>query len=372
MKALVLRDDNSVTLNTQAPFPSPTHGSVTVRVIATIANPNFVHMIRGAAGSHQFTQPRPLVPGANCVARIVATGPDAVSLKVGQLVLVDGFVRARDDPDIQILWGMHDGQTPESKKLHRDVWRDGSYAEYLRTPLENTYVLDEETLCGPVSKGGLGYAPEDLLHLIPHGVSYGGFRSINLQPGETVVVSPATGVFSGATVSTALAMGANVIGVSRNAEGLEKLKAKFPSVRTVQATGEVEADTAAIKAATKQPVDAFLDLSPPAATGNSIVTACMLSVKSYGRIVLMGGRNDASIPFPWPLLLFRNLTIKGGFMYEREDIRKLIRLAETGHLKLGKENGFEIASSFSLEDWDKCADAAIEQTASGRIVALAP
>ncbi|KAM5356608.1 hypothetical protein ACJ41O_003254 [Fusarium nematophilum] len=373
MKGLVLHEDNSITLETSLPVPSPTLGSVTIRVLANLANPNFVHMIRGSPGAHGFTQPRPLVPGSNCIGHVAALGPDAVSLKVGQLVVVEAFVRARDDPNVNILWSMHDGQTEESKKLHRDVWRDGSYAEYLRAPLENTYPLDEELLCGPVSDRGFGYAVQDLLHLVPHAVSYGGLRSINLQPGETLVVSPATGLFSGATISTALAMGATVIAVSRSSAGLEKLKVRFPSVRTVQSTGDLEADTAAITAASgKHLADAFLDMSPPAATGSNVVTACMMAVRPYGRIVLMGGRGDSAIPFPWPVLLYRNLTIKGGFMYEREDIRKLIRLLESGRLKLGKENGFEIVSSFALEEWDKCADAAIEHTAFGSAVVLAP
>lgn len=373
MKGLVLHEDNSITLETSLPVPSPTHGSAIVKVLANQANPNFFNMIRGERGAHGFTQPKPLVPGASCIARVAAVGPDAVSLEVGQLVATDNFIRARDDPSVNILWTMFDGQTKESKKLHRDVWRDGTCAEYARAPLENIYPLDEETLCRPESEGGLGYSIQDLLHIIPHSVPYGGLRSIHLEPGETLVVTPATGLFSGATVSTALAMGAKVIAVSRSSSGLEKLKTNFPSVRTVVASGDVQADTAAILAASgKKAPDACMEIGPPASSGSTIVASCMLSVKSYGRIVLMGGRGDTSIPFPWPQLLYRNLAVKGGFMYQREDVRKLIDLVETGQLKVGKKNGFEIVSSFSYEDWEKCGDVAIEHTAFGKMVALKP
>lgn len=373
MKGLVLHEDDSITLETSLPVPSPIHGSAIVKVLANQANPNFFNMIRGQSGAHPFTQPRPLVPGAACIARVAAVGPDAVSLKVGQLVAIDNFIRTRDDPNVNILWTMSDGQTEESKKLHKDVWRNGTLAEYARAPLENLYPLDEETLCGPESEGGLGYSIEDLLHIIPHSVPFGGLRSIHLEPGETLVVTPATGLFSGATVSAALAMGAKVIAVSRSSSGLEKLKANFPSVRTVVATGDVKADTAAILAASgKNAPDACMEIGPPASTGSTIVTSCMLSVKSYGRIVLMGGRGDTNLPFPWPQLLYRNLTVKGGFMYQREDVQKMIKLAETGQLKVGKENGFEIVSSFSYEDWDKCGDAAVEHTAFGKMVVLKP
>ncbi|KAM0429701.1 hypothetical protein ACHAPT_006307 [Fusarium lateritium] len=372
MNGLVHHEDNSVTFEKDLPVPSLAHGSAIVQVLANMANTTFFKMV-GSDGANalHFTQPKPLIPGANCIARVAALGPDAVSLKVGQLVAIDNFIRARDDPNVNILWTLSDGQTEASKKLHRDVWRNGTYADYAKAPLENIYPLDEQALCGPESEGGLGYSIQDLLHILPHGVPYGGLRSIHLEPGETLVISPATGLFSGSAVSAAHAMGAKVIAVSRSTAGLEKLKAMFPSIRTVQATGDVKDDTAAILAASgKNAPDAFLELGPPASTGSTIVTSCMLAVKSYGRIVLMGGRNEPNIPIPWGPLLYRNLTVKGGFMYQRQDIQKLVQLAESGHLKLGKKNGFEIVSSFSYEDWEKCGQAAIEHTAFARIVAL--
>jgi NADPH:quinone reductase-like Zn-dependent oxidoreductase len=372
MKALILHEDSSITLDTSYPVPSPVEGSVVVRILATHANPNFVKMVRGDPSAHMFTQPRPLVPGGYCLGRIAAAGPDTTVLKEGQLVTIDHFVRARDDPNVQILRSMHDGQTAESKKLHL-VWRDGTYAEYCRAPLENVFALDEKRLCGPVSEGGFGYSIDDLSHLMPTTVPFGGLRSINVKAGETVIVSPATGLFSGSAISVALAMGADVIAVSRNADGLTKIKTMFPSVSTVQATGDAEADTASITAAAgSHPPDAFIDLSPPESTGSSGVTACMLAVKPYGRIVLMGGRGDTNIPIPWGVALYRNLTIKGGFMYERDDVRDVIRLLETGRIKLGEKNGYKIAGKYGLEEWEKAADAALEHTAFGSSVVLHP
>lgn len=86
----------------------------------------------------------------------------------------------------------------------------------------------------------------------------------------------------------------------------------------------------------------------------------------------MGPRGDSTIPIPWPVVLFRSLTIKGGFMYERDDVRQVIRLLEGGQLKVGKENGYEASGTFSLEEWDKCAAAALEHTGFCKIVLLNP
>lgn len=125
-------------------------------------------------------------------------------------------------------------------------------------------------------------------------------------------------------------MGANVVAVSRSSTGLAKLKKSFPSIRIVQLTDYLDNDTAAIaKTFGKHMPDTFLDLFPPAPTGSYGVTACMLSLKPGGRIALMGARNDASIPLPWSTLSYRSLTIKGCFMYERDDVRRLIRLLES-------------------------------------------
>lgn len=372
MKALILNEDSSITLSPSHPTPSPTPGSLVVRVLATQANPNLVRMLSADPSAHVFTQPRPLVPGGLCLARVAALPDDAVALKEGQLVAVDNFVRGRDDPSVQILRGMHDGESPESKKLHL-AWRDGTYAEYCSVPLENAFALDEARLCKPVSDGGLGYEVNDLVHLLPAAVPYGGLRSIGVRAGETVIVSPATGLFSGSAIVAALAMGADVIAASRSESGLGRVKTVFPSIKTVRLTGDVGADTAAITAASgTHPPDAFIDLSPPEATGSSGVTACMLAVRSYGRIVLMGGRGDAGIPIPWAPALYRNLTIKGGFMYEREDVEGLVRLLETGRIKLGGENGYEVSGAYELEEWDKAAEAAVEKTAFGRMVVLNP
>lgn len=88
----------------------------------------------------------------------------------------------------------------------RHAWRDGTYAEYARLLLENCYALDEARLLGhPGSGGGLGYDVVDLLAMANMVVAYGGLRDVGLQPGEKVVVAPATGTFGGSAVPVALA-----------------------------------------------------------------------------------------------------------------------------------------------------------------------
>jgi NADPH:quinone reductase-like Zn-dependent oxidoreductase len=152
-RALVLKSTSEPLSITILPIPTPTPGSVTIRVLAQAIVPYLRAVLTGVL---PYTLSTPLIPGANCIGRIHAVGPDAISLTPGQLVFCDMTVRARDDPDKAILMGLHGG-IGEEKKLMEGVWRDGSFAEYARWPVENVHVIDEEVVCKK-----LGYSVEDL------------------------------------------------------------------------------------------------------------------------------------------------------------------------------------------------------------------
>lgn len=111
-------------------------------------------------GERHYSFPTPIVGGTNAVGRIAAVGPDATTLTESQLVYVDCVIRARDDPDTLFLSAVHDSSATGSKKLMRDVWRDGAFAEYAKFPLENCIVLNETVLCKE-----LGYPIEDLMYI---------------------------------------------------------------------------------------------------------------------------------------------------------------------------------------------------------------
>ncbi len=71
---------------------------------------------------------------------------------------------------------------------------------------------------------------------------------------------------------------------------------------------------------------------------------------------------------PYVVATLNNITIKGKYRYEREDVRGLIKLAESGPLKLGKSAGHEIVGQFRLEEWEKVFKTAAENPATGKAV----
>lgn len=98
-------------------------------------------------GTRHYSFPAPLVCGSSAIVRVVELGPDATLLEVGQLVYVDCVIRARDNTDTLFLSAIHDSGAEGSAKLMRDVWRDGTFAEYVKFALENCFPLDEQRLC---------------------------------------------------------------------------------------------------------------------------------------------------------------------------------------------------------------------------------
>ena len=86
------------------------------------------------------------------------------------------------------------------------------------------------------------------------------------------------------------------------------------------------------------PIDCVLEIMPPS-VGTKVVRASLMTVRPYGRVVLMGGvgmlgGSDLALPYPW---IMRNcITIHGQWMYPRAAVTGLAALARSGVLDLGQ------------------------------------
>lgn len=321
MKAAVLKAFGSPLVVEEVPEPVAGNGDVIVDVAAARV---LAYAGDVLSGKRQYVLEPPVVPGPGGVGRIRAVGPDATSLAVGDWVLCDPTVRARDDAGAPaaLLQGLTAADV-RGIRLHA-YYHDGSWAERVRVPIENAIAL------GPIEPAQAAAWSTLGTYLVP----YGGLVAAGLQPGEIVVVNGATGAFGSAGVAVALAMGAScVVATGRNVRTLEELARRFGSrVRPVAMAVEEERDRGAILDAAPGPIDCVLDLLPPAATPTQ-VRAALLAVRPCGRVVLMGGlRDDLPIPYGW---LMRNcVTLRGQFMYPREAIARLVSLVRAGLLRL--------------------------------------
>lgn len=377
-KALILTQIGSpLHVATTHPTPVLTSGSAIIQVLCAGLLSYSKDIYNGA---RKYTLPTPSIPGSGAIGRVVAVGNDATSLQMGDLVLCDIYLTGRDDRNVGALLGVHDGHSAAAKRMVHGEWRDSTYAEYVKLPLENCFKLNEEKLLASSlpapdgGVGGLGYSVEELLHITSFAVPYGGLRDVGLDVCETVLIAPATGMFGSAAVKVALAMGANVIAMGRNAAALQQLKTDHPNskesggsrLETVLITNDIQTDTAAI-ARFGMPVDVYFDISPPSASESTHFRSGILSVRHGGRVSLMGGiKGDVAVPLGY--VMHANMTIKGKWMYERDDVLKLIKLVEGGRLRV---DGGSV-KKYALEQWEEAFEAAASEAGPGRLVALVP
>ena len=340
MKAAVLKAFGSALAVEDVPPPFLGTGEVIVDVFAT----DVLSYARDVySGKRQMLLETPVVPGTGGIGRIRAMGPDATKLAVGDWVLCDPTIRARDDvlaPDItlQSLSAGSEGGLGLQRFHH-----DGSYAEQMRTPTENVFPI------GDIDAADAPFWVSLSKLMVP----YGGLLSIHFAAGETLVVNGATGKFGGGAVEIALAVGAAwVIATGRNRAALEELTRRFGRrVITVPMSGDEGADRAAILHAAPGPIDCVLDILPPMAT-QSQVRAAALTVRPNGRISLMGGvgmegGEDLALPYRW--LMRNNITIRGQWMYSPHAVVRMISMARSGLIDLKFRNVRTFALDHILE-----------------------
>ncbi|KAF2814634.1 NAD(P)-binding protein [Mytilinidion resinicola] len=346
------------------PTPQVETGSTIVRILAAgvISYQRQIY-----DGTRDYPFPKPMVGGYSAIGRVVAVGRDAVSLQPNQLVYVDCVIRGRDDPEAMFLSAISDGVNASSARLMKDVWRDGVFAEFAKFPLESCVPLDEARLCQ-----GLGYDVKDLVYMSYLLVPFGGLRDIRVEPGETVVVCPATGGFGGAGVQVAVAMGARVIAMGRNEQELARLKAHVvegtpgAAIETVKMTGDEDKDTAALQAFGL--IDAVLSLVPQSVGQSPHLNSAIMALRRKGRISLMGALDVG--PIPSFHIVAKDITIKGKLMYEREDMRLFVKMLEGG--RFSRSPNFVDLKTFPLDDWKTALDIAAEYTGIARLVAITP
>jgi alcohol dehydrogenase len=324
-------------------------GEVIVDMVATRV---LSYMNEVFSGVRNYALDLPIIPGPGGIGRVRAIGPDATKLAIGDWVFCDPTVRSRDDavsPDIALQGLTAAG--PGGLLLQKH-FRHGSFAEQMRVPTENVTRLGEITSEQATQWCALGTL------LVP----YGGFLAAKLQPGETVLISGATGNFGSAAVSVALAMGAAcVVAPGRNETILADLVRRFGErVRPVKLTGNEDKDRERMKRAAPGPIDCVFDIMPPSVS-TKVVRAAVMTVRPYGRVVLMGGvgmAGGAGLELPYPWIMRNCITIHGVWMYPPDAARRLIALVRAGLLRLDEYE----ATAFDL---DHANDAVTHAAAHG-------
>ena len=341
MKAAVLSAFGSPLAIETLPDPVIGTGEVVVDMVAVGVTGYAAAIFNG---SRNYALELPVAPGAGGIGRVRATGPDATKLEIGDWVFCEPTIRSRDNATDAILQGWT-YRTEAALPLHR-LYHHGSFAERMLVPTENV------TRIGDIDIGEAGRWCRLSALLVP----YGGLLAGDLKAGETLVVSGATGGFGGAGVAVALAMGAaKVVAAGRNANSLSDLVRRFgPRVRPVQMTGVEDHDRRRIIQAAEERIDMVLDFLPREASAAQ-AQAAILSVSHGGRVMLMGGvRSELALNYN--VLMHREITLRGVWMYPRDAIPRMVGMVRSGLIDLAQ---FDM-TEFALDD----ANAAVAHAAA--------
>jgi len=231
-------------------------------------------------------------------------------------------------------------------------FHDGSFAQRMLVPTENAILMQpsaagEVTVAQAAQWSGLGVSL----------ICYGGLQAGQLQAGETLLVSGATGNFGSTAVAVSLAMGAaRVVAAGRNAAVLTHLARRFGDrVKTVTLSADEDTDRTAMQRAADAPIDLVFDILPPSAEATLVRTAAM-AVRESGRVVLMGGvgmLGGAELALPYPWLMRNSITVRGQWMYQLEVVPRFLAMVRTGVLDLSHET----VTTFPLVDINAAAHA---------------
>ncbi|HEX4085143.1 MAG TPA: zinc-binding alcohol dehydrogenase family protein [Chthoniobacteraceae bacterium] len=228
------------------PPPVPGPGEVLVKVHAAAINPSDVKNVLGKM--HETSTPR--IPGRD-FAGVVLEGPPEL---LGRQVFGAGG--------------------------NLGFGRDGTHAELVALPA-----------------GGVNPMPGNLTfpQAAAMGVAYmtawaAVVTAANIQPGETILITGATGAVGGAAAKIAHAKGARVIGIVRKAEALARAKDGSVDQWIALDAGELPASVLAITGG--KGVNAVFDV-----VGGALFEPCLKSLALRGRQVAIASNPDPRVSF---------------------------------------------------------------------------
>jgi alcohol dehydrogenase len=305
----------------EVPDPALRDGSVLVRVHASV----LVSYLRDYLAGKLLGYRPPageFTPGTSGVGTIEAVGGQVYGLHPGQRVLLTGYVTAAENVPEPARALLSMTAEPAGVPL-LDGWPHGTLAERALVPASAVTPIPDQLAAVPSSR--LAVAARML-------VPYGGWRRARLAAGETVIVTGATGAFGRAAVHVGRALGAaTVVAAGRDQSVLDTL-AGLDRVTPVRLTGDVPADTAALRSAAGGGAACALDLIG-GATSTAATQAALDALGRDGRLVLMGSAS-APLAVDYTALMLTGRELIGQFMYPPQAPAELLALAAAGLLDL--------------------------------------
>ena len=330
---LVHRDD--------VPVPRPAPGQVLVRVTATAKNNTDRKAREGLyptkkgettsfrmGGKPTLTFPR--IQGADIVGRVVAVGESVSEQRLGERGLLDFNIYANDRTDINL--------TPD----YYGHGADGGYAEYVALPSDQFHHIPNPELAD---------AELAAMGMCSYQTAYHMLTSANVQTGERVLVTGASGGVGTALIQLCRIIGAAPYALSQKdkAQALLDLGAEAVLDRSNMDTfvDRVKAETDG------KPLDAVMDLVGGEMTDKFIDAMIfdMNARSTYPRLSIAGASGGNISEILWTRIYLYQVQIFGVSHGTREEANQLMTWIRDGQLKPVLHGAFKLSDLHKAEKY---------------------
>lgn len=293
------------------PDPVAAHGEVRVRVTAAGLNNTDIWTREGrygsgsdpaaAAGWRREPLGFPRIQGADVVGTIDQVGGDVSASRVGQRVVVDPMLYSGGERDML-----------SAELLGSE--RDGGFAEYVTVPADNAHAV-----ASPLSDAELGTFPTAYL------TAYRMLDRARLAPGETLLVTGASGGVGSALLQLAKARGSDVVAVV--GAGKDDRARRLGAVATVR-RGEPDLARAVHGSTDGRPVDVVADV-----VGGPNFGGLLTLLRPLGRYVTSGAIAGAVVQTDLRTVYLRQLELIGSSVGTHEQFAAVLAHVTAGDLE---------------------------------------
>jgi NADPH:quinone reductase-like Zn-dependent oxidoreductase len=309
---LVFRDD--------VPVPMPAAGEVLIRIGAAAVNNTDINtrtawysrsvsagtnadaadaVATGRAADSGWTGAGlrfPRIQGADACGRVVAVGAGVRPDRIGERVLVEPVFHAPGDAD-------------RFAAAYFGSERDGAFAQYTCVPSVHALKIDSALTDVELASFPCSYsAAENML------------TRLNLAPGETVLVTGASGGVGSAAVQLARRRGARIIAISA--------AAKASAVEALGASRVLPRDADPIAHLGRESVDAIID-----AVGGDAFPALLELLRRGGRYAAAGAIAGPIVALDLRTLYLKDLALHGCTILGAGVFANLVGYVERGEIR---------------------------------------
>jgi NADPH:quinone reductase-like Zn-dependent oxidoreductase len=238
----------------------------------------------------------PRIQGADACGRIVAVGDGDETRRIGERVLVEPVFRVADaaGPARAIYFGSE---------------CDGAFAEFARVPAAHAHAVTSTLTDAELASFPCAYAAAENM-----------LTCLNLGPGETVLVTGASGGVGSAAVQLSKRRGATVLAVAS--------PSKSAAVASLGAVRIIPPDADPVKEFGHGSIDAIVDV-----VGGGRFPALLEVLRRGGRYAVAGAIAGPIVELDLRTLYLKDLRLLGCTVLEPDVFGHLVQYIERGEIK---------------------------------------